>query len=156
MSDITYTQSDSAIAETIGQRLKAARLERDQTQEHLAAALGVSIPTYIAAESGKMKLGLLIAALRHLDLLDNLNTLLPEEAPSPILQVKLQGKTRQRASKQRPLTQRMRLMRYPKGSDKSPLIANRVEPIQERFAHYTLVDADSSTINNASKDEQEW
>jgi transcriptional regulator with XRE-family HTH domain len=169
MTAITYVQSDASIAEVLGQRLKAVRLERDQTQEHLAVALGVSIPTYIAAESGKMKLSLLIAALRHLGLLENFNLLLPEESLSPILQVKLQGKARQRASAQKTLSKRTHLTSYvkPIADVKTALTVARTGRVQERFAPYTLIDGNTgntannknampSTHDKAHKDNQEW
>ena len=168
MTAIRYAQSDAFILEVLGQRLKAARLERDASQEYLASVLGVSIPTYIAAEAGKMKLALLVAAMRHLNLLENLNLLLPEETLSPILQVKLHGKTRQRASSQNSLRKPSGLKFYPKTGHKTPLMIKNVGGVQERFARYTLADtgsagatrisgeSDSAHKSITDKNDQEW
>ena len=94
-------ESPAAIAETLGQRLKQARLNRDLTQIEVAERAGVSRKAVLNAEKGKAQLEVLVAILQALDLTTQLDNLLPPQPPSPIQLAKLQGKQRQRASGQR-------------------------------------------------------
>lgn len=52
----------------------------------------------MSAEAGQVSLENLIAILMTLDLLDHLNSFLPEQPFSPVQLLKLRGKVRQRAS----------------------------------------------------------
>ena len=91
--------SDEAILREIGDRLKQARLQRNVTQATLSALTGVSRRTVQKTEEGDVStLKTLIALLRGLGLLDQLNLLMPETPLSPIQLVKLYGKVRRRAS----------------------------------------------------------
>jgi len=91
--------SDSRALEILGERISRHRLQRNQTQAEIAAASGVSKPTIERLAAGESShLSNFIRILRALDLLDDLDALVPEPTPSPIEQLKLQGRQRQRAS----------------------------------------------------------
>ena len=85
MESITTQISNQRILELLGQRLKASRLNQNLTQQQLADRAGVSKSMLRLAESGKKSLGLLnlIALLRALGQLDQLDALLPQTAPRP-------------------------------------------------------------------------
>ena len=96
---ITTDTSDRAVMRELGSRLARQRLNRNLTQAALAAEAGVSMPTVQRLEQGKScQASSLIRVLRTLRLLDNLDLLVPEPAPSPIQQLRMGGKVRQRAS----------------------------------------------------------
>jgi transcriptional regulator with XRE-family HTH domain len=90
--------SDSTILAEIGRRLARTRLERNLSQEQLAAESGVSKATIERLEAGApIKSTSLIRVLRSLGRLDALDRLLPEPLPSPVERLRLQGRRRQRA-----------------------------------------------------------
>ena len=94
------SMSDRTIISEIGKRLKENRLRKNLTQADLATKAGLNSLTIAKIEQGKpVSLLTLIAALRGLRLLDNLNLLAPEVQISPIEMLKLKGETRKRASK---------------------------------------------------------
>ncbi len=98
---IERESSEKAVLKELGGRLSRYRLNRNQTQESLAEEAGVSPRTLKRIEKGQStQLGSLIRILRALDLLENLEVLVPAPLPSPIQQVKLGGKRRRRASSQ--------------------------------------------------------
>lgn len=91
--------SDRAILKELGGRIARYRLNRNLTQAMLAIEAGVSTPTIQRAEQGKsIQVANFIRILRALELLDNLEILLPKPAVSPIQQARMRGKPRQRAS----------------------------------------------------------
>ena len=91
--------SNDALLIQLGQRLLQHRLNKNMTQAALAKEAGVSGRTINRAEHGhSIQLSNLIRLLRSLALLENLNALIPEPAVSPMQQLKLQGKSRKRAS----------------------------------------------------------
>ena len=91
--------SDEATLEELGRRVARYRLNRNLTQAALAHEAGVSQRTVHRIEHGhSTQVTNLIRIFRALRLLDNLQALIPEPAISPIQQVKLHGKERQRAS----------------------------------------------------------
>ena len=94
-------KSPAALAETLGERLKQARLNNDLTQAEVAQMAGVTRKAVLNAEKGKVSLEIFIAILDALNLTKQLNLFLPEQSISPLQLVKLQGKKRQRASGQR-------------------------------------------------------
>lgn len=93
-----YSLSDRAIAKELGQRLKTLRLQRDITQQQLAEATTLSLNTIKALEAGRGKLASLIAALRELQALEQLEHFVPEPTISPLQLVRMRGKVRERAS----------------------------------------------------------
>jgi putative transcriptional regulator len=99
--------SDRAVLEELGLRLRHARLNRNLTQAKLAEQAGIALRTLQKAEAGKVTtLETLVALLRGLGLLAELDAFLPEPPQSPVQLAKLQGRTRQRASGQRAPGQR--------------------------------------------------
>ncbi|WP_396231285.1 helix-turn-helix domain-containing protein [Acinetobacter baumannii] len=92
------SDNPSYIAEVVGLRLKRARLNRDMTQVEVANRAWVSKRTVLKAEKGDVRLADLIAILRALEMLDEINSFLPEPPLSPIELLKLRGKIRKRAS----------------------------------------------------------
>ncbi|HET9031688.1 MAG TPA: helix-turn-helix transcriptional regulator [Dokdonella sp.] len=94
--------TDASAIKMLGERVSRQRLQRNQTQAELATASGVSKRTVERLEAGEStQLSNFIRILRALDLLDGLDVLIPEIPPSPIEQLKLQGRQRQRASSAR-------------------------------------------------------
>ena len=95
--------SDEGILRELGGRLTGARLERNLTQAALAEKAGVSKRTVERLESGEVatKLSGFLRVCRVLGLMERFNALIPEPVPSPIAQLKLQGRKRKRASGKR-------------------------------------------------------
>jgi len=91
------SMTNSAIAAELGNRLERLRLLRNITQQQIAEEIGITPKSYRQLVAGGGKLENLIAALRVLDALDQLDQFLPEPAPSPLQQLKLKGKERRRA-----------------------------------------------------------
>ncbi len=91
--------SDDAVLTELGRRLANTRLERNIGQEELATEAGVSKSTVERLEAGKaVKLQSFVRALRALDLLGELDRLVPKPLPSPIERLSAQGRRRKRAS----------------------------------------------------------
>lgn len=98
---MTDNKSPAAIAESLGGRLKQARLNHDMTQAEVAALAGLSRKVVLNAEKGKVQLEGLVAIMVALDLTAQLEHFLPPQTISPLQLSKLQSKQRQRASGQR-------------------------------------------------------
>lgn len=96
-----YTLSDKGIQKELGQRIKALRLRQNITQKQLAEAITLSLNSIKSLEAGRGKLSTLIAVLRELGALDQLDHFIPEISISPMQLAKMQGKVRQRASGER-------------------------------------------------------
>lgn len=91
--------SDDATLNELGSRIARYRLNGNSTQDALAREAGVSKQTVHRVEHGhSIQVSNLIRILRALGLLENLEALIPEPAISPIQQVRMDGKRRQRAS----------------------------------------------------------
>lgn len=91
--------SDQHVLQQIGARIHQYRLNRNMTQASLAEEAGISKSTIERLEDGRsVQLQKLIRVLRVLDLVDNLDTLIPEPAVSPLQQLNLSGRSRKRAS----------------------------------------------------------
>lgn len=93
-----YPLSDTAIATELGRRLRALRLRRNITQQALAEATMLSLNTIKALEGGSGKLSSLIAVLRELQALDQLDAFIPDETVSPMQLARSRGRVRERAS----------------------------------------------------------
>ncbi len=94
--------SDAVVLGEIGARLRSARLERNLSQERLAEEAGVGRVTLQRIEAGESpSLVNLVRVLRALDLLGGIDALVPEPTPSPIEELKRQGRRRQRAGSPR-------------------------------------------------------
>ena len=91
------TMTNTAIAAELGNRLEHLRLERNMTQIELANEIGITAKSYRQLIAGGGKLENMIAALRALNCLEQLDNFLPAAPPSPLEQLKLRGKQRQRA-----------------------------------------------------------
>lgn len=93
--------TDYAVLQELGLRLAAARLARNLTQAALAEEAGVSKSTVERLESGQVATHLsgFLRVCRALGLVDRFDTLVPSPEPGPVAQLKLQGKTRKRASR---------------------------------------------------------
>ena len=97
---ITSLLTEGAVLTELGARLERIRLERNVTQAALAREAGISRRTVVRLEQGEGGVGTiaLLRVLRVLGLLDRVDQLVPEPLPSPIEQLRLQGRRRQRAS----------------------------------------------------------
>ena len=94
--------TNEAILAELGKRLAQRRLELELTQAELADQAGVSKRTVERIEAGATtQLATLIRILRVLDLLDGVETLVPEAGPRPMDLLKLKGKQRQRAPRKK-------------------------------------------------------
>lgn len=90
--------SDERVLAEIGGRFQALRLRKNLTQQQLADAVALSLNAIKALEKGKAKLATMIAVLRELGELEQLNSFIPEVMMSPLQLAKRQGRVRQRAS----------------------------------------------------------
>ena len=101
---ITKQATDAAILIELGARLTRIRLERNLTQVQLAKEAGVSQRTVQRLETGAVatQLSGFIRVCRVLDVIERFELLVPEPMPSPVAQLKLAGRKRQRASTAKP------------------------------------------------------
>ena len=97
-----YSLTDKGIAEELGHRIRSLRLRRNVTQQALAEATALSLNAIKSLESGRGKLSTLVAVLRELGALEQLDGFIPEPPVSPIQLAKMQGRRRARASGERP------------------------------------------------------
>lgn len=102
-----YSLSDDGVAEELGVRIKALRLRKNITQDKLAGAVMLSLNSIKSLESGRGKLSTLIAVLRELGVLEQLDSFIPEATVSPLQLAKMKGKQRARASGKRQQSQTM-------------------------------------------------
>ncbi len=102
MKDMFATLSDTAVLALLGERILHYRLQKNMTQAQLAKESGVSKRTIERVEAGEsVQLTNFLRVLRVFDRLIGLDNLLPPPLPSPMEQLRLQGKKRQRASSPR-------------------------------------------------------
>ena len=97
---ITKQATDEAVLQELGERLARVRLDRNLTQAGLAEQAGISKRTVERLESGSVasQVSSLIRVCRVLGIVERFDLLVPEPVPSPVEQLKLQGRKRQRAS----------------------------------------------------------
>jgi transcriptional regulator with XRE-family HTH domain len=98
--NITKQATDEAVLTELGGRLTRVRLERNLTQAQLAEQAGVSKRTVQRLEAGEVATQLpgFIRVCRVLDVIERFDLLIPEPVPSPVAQLKMAGRKRQRAS----------------------------------------------------------
>ncbi len=101
---ITKQATDAVILGNWAAGSAKIRLEHNLTQAQLATQAGVSKRTVERLESGSVatQLSGFIRVCRVLDLIERFELLIPEPVPSPVAQLKLGGKKRQRASTAKP------------------------------------------------------
>ena len=91
--------SDELVLTELGQRLMQIRLSQNLTQTEVAAQARISKHTVERFEAGEsIQVTNLIRLCRALGLIENFDKMIPELPPSPIAQLKMRGKVRQRAS----------------------------------------------------------
>ncbi len=95
--------TDEALLGKVGERLARLRLSRNLTQAQLAEQAGLGVRTVQRLELGATatQLSGFFRVCRVLGLLERIDALIPELTPSPIAQLKLQGRERRRASRQK-------------------------------------------------------
>lgn len=97
---IQNTITDDALLTLIGARLARLRLAKNLTQLQLAEQAGLGLRTVQRLELGEAatQLSGFVRVCRVLGLVERFDTLLPEPPASPIAQLKLYGRQRQRAT----------------------------------------------------------
>lgn len=101
---ITKQATDGVVLHELGERLARIRLDRNFTQAQLATEAGVSKRTVERLEAGTVgtQLSGFIRVCRALGVIERVDLLVPEPIPSPIEQLKMAGRKRQRASTAKP------------------------------------------------------
>ncbi len=97
---ITTHLTDEALLNLIGARLAQRRLSKNLTQGQLAEQSGLGLRTVQRLELGAAatQLSGFMRVCRVLGLLERFDTLIPEEAASPMAQLKQASRRRQRAT----------------------------------------------------------
>lgn len=96
---ISNEHADPTVRRELGERLRRLRLDRNLDQRQLAEESGIGRATLQRLEEGEpVNLTTWLRVLRTLGLLEGLNQLIPEPGPSPLQELELQGRRRQRAS----------------------------------------------------------
>lgn len=89
--------SNADVVTEIGIRLKKERINKKLTQRQLAIKAGISLFTVSQIEKGNsVSVNMLVAVIRVLRLLPNLELLLPEQQISPVALLKHTRKETQR------------------------------------------------------------
>ena len=97
--DFDNFTNDAAILAEIGLRVARRRIEQGLTQSDLAEQAGIGKRTLERLEAGEsVQLTNFLQVMRVLQLLDGLESLLPESGPRPMELLKHHGKQRKRAS----------------------------------------------------------
>jgi len=97
--DFDNFTNDAAILAEIGLRVARRRIEQGLTQSGLAEQAGIGKRTLERLEAGEsVQLTNFLQVMRVLQLLDGLESLLPESGPRPMELLKHHGKQRKRAS----------------------------------------------------------
>jgi transcriptional regulator with XRE-family HTH domain len=84
-----HSLSNAQVVMEIGNRLKRERIKKMLTQKQLAVKAGVSLFTVAQIEKGNsVSVNMLVAVMRVLRLLPNLELLLPDQPVSPVALLK--------------------------------------------------------------------
>ena len=96
-----FQQSDEPLLARLGERVAQLRISKNLTQAELAQQAGLGLATVQRLEQGAAatQLAGFVRVCRVLGVVDGFDALLPAPQASPLAQLKLQGKPRQRASK---------------------------------------------------------
>ena len=98
---ISRELNDDAVLNELGERIAHRRIQAGLTQASLAEQAGVSRSTVDRLERGhSVQLNNLVRVLRELDLLNNLDVVLPPATPTPMELLEREGK-RQRAPRRK-------------------------------------------------------
>jgi transcriptional regulator with XRE-family HTH domain len=100
---ITAQLTDDAVLRELGTRIARLRLDQNLTQAELAELAGVGKRTIERLEAGQVAAHLsgFVRVCRVLGIMDRFEAFLPEPAPSPMAQLRLQGRARRRATGRR-------------------------------------------------------
>lgn len=101
-----YSMSDNAVLTELGNRIRLLRLRRNITQEALAEITLLSVGTIKSLEAGKGKLATLIAVLRELGALQELDSFIPEMSISPLELARRKTPERVRAGRRQSKTEK--------------------------------------------------
>lgn len=94
-----YAISDKTILSDLGNRLRSLRIRRNITQETLAEMTLLSVGTIKSLEVGKAKLSTIIAVLREMDALHELDNFIPQTTISPLEMASRKSRERVRAGR---------------------------------------------------------
>jgi len=97
---IDSKMTDEALLRLVGERLAGLRLARNLTQQQLAEQAGLGLRTVQRLELGAAatQLSGFIRVCRVLELVENLETFIPQPAVSPMAQLQQAGRKRRRAT----------------------------------------------------------
>jgi transcriptional regulator with XRE-family HTH domain len=87
-----YTVSDSTILKELGKRVRSLRLRKGITQEELGQRVLLAVGTIKSLEAGKGKLSTLVAVIRELGVLEQLDQFIPPISISPLGMAKGRGR----------------------------------------------------------------
>jgi len=93
------TMTDKAICTELGSRIKELRLQQNKRQADVCEQTGISLDTIKRLEKGQGKLSTMIAVLRALKMLHEVDSFIAPVTLDPIAISKMHGKIRQRGSK---------------------------------------------------------
>lgn len=98
--------TSEALLKLIGERLARLRLSKNLTQKKLAEQAGLGLRTVQRLELGlaATQLSGFVQVCQVLGLVERFDVLIPEEQASPIAQLKLQSRKRQRARSRKTAT----------------------------------------------------
>ena len=92
-----YSLTNHRIEEVLGERLKQQRLQYNITQNELSVKTGISRVSISKIERGLgVNLSSIIAIMRALHILDNIENLVPVQEISPIEMIKLKNKNKKK------------------------------------------------------------
>ncbi|MBY6062741.1 XRE family transcriptional regulator [Pseudidiomarina sediminum] len=93
---LSRTLSDKVVIATLYDRIEKRRKTLGWTQAEIAERIGITAKSYRAIKDGGCRLQTFIALLRQLDLIEQLEVLLPEQSETPMQ--RLQGQARKGAA----------------------------------------------------------